>query len=68
MHSNKGFIRNFEKTAALGIPNPLGTVAKTVGKGIMRIGGGPLNTALTGVQAVGDYNQNMAKMRQAAMR
>lgn len=67
MRSN--FAKGFEKTAVVGAV--LGAAARGVGllgKGLVRLGGGKVNTVLTGAQAVGDYNQNMAKMRNAAMR
>lgn len=63
------FIQSFEKTAFVGaVLGMAGRGAGLLGKGLVRLGGGKVNTALTGLQAVGDYNQNMKKMRDAAMR
>jgi hypothetical protein len=39
-----------------------------LGKGVVRMGGGPLNTALTGISAASDYGDVSKKMRQAAQR
>ena len=70
MSSKPGFVRGFEKTA--NVVSTLGGAvakgAKAAGKGVLALGGGALNTALTGLGAASDYGDISAKMRQAAQR
>lgn len=63
---DSSFVRGFVKTAFVGAL--AGTAIKALGKGIVRAGGGPINTALTGLGAVQDYSKGMDKMKRAATR
>lgn len=64
------FTEGFQKTAGP-IGSVVGAVTKPVkwaGKLAVKAGGGPLNTALTGLGAVMEGSSNMKKMTDAATR
>jgi len=63
--SKKSFVAKLEKVAMIGL---LGTVAKGVGKAVIRAGGGKLNTALTGLGAVSDAQSFSDKLKQSYVR
>ena len=69
MNFRSGFIKTAIVGTALAAGARLaGRGLLGLGKGVVRMGGGPLNTALTGLSAASDYGDVSKKMRQAAQR
>ena len=68
MSSN--FAKGFTKTSGLAgaALKGVGKVIGAVGKRTIRLGGGPIPTALTAMGAASDYGDIGNKMRQAAQR